>query len=237
MISLLKKFILVLTLLVLSLEIVVSAENIINLTAPDGFFVHSQNPEKLSDILNISENELSEYCAENNILYLAVDSDNSRQIRITTDESSFSNSIVNLSHITDDKIISLAPEISGINGVRGETVDIKGQKFLKIQVQSSDSGGDYILTQYITVADRKNFTISFYSNSDADLKFIEKTLDSLSSPLFATAKEETNILFIIVPIATIALLVVCLGLASSIIIDIKKQKENAEEFEEEADEE
>jgi hypothetical protein len=87
------------------------------------------------------------------------------------------------------------------------------------------------------VADRKNFTISFYSNSDADLKFIEKTLDSLSSPLFATAKEETNILFIIVPIATIALLVVCLGLASSIIIDIKKQKENAEEFEEEADEE
>ena len=233
----LKKFILVLTMLVLSLNFTVSAENIISLTAPDGFLVHSKNPEELSKILKMNENELSEYCADNNILYLAVDSDNSRQIRITTSESSFSNSIINLSHITDDKIISLAPEISGIDGVRGETVSINGQKFLKIQVQSADSGGDFILTQYITVADRQNFIISFYSDADADLKFIEKSLYSLSSPLFAKAEEKTSILFVIIPVATVALLVVCLGIAASIIIDIKKQKENAEEPEEEIDEE
>lgn len=221
--------------LILSLifEVGVSAESTVSLTLPDGFYVHSKEPQKTAEILGMTETELADYCQSGSIVYLAVDGENSRQIRVTVGENSFSNSVVNISELTDSKIESLAPEISGIDGVRGEAVELNGQKFLKVQLISNDSGGEYILTQYITVAQKQNIVLSFYTDSAIDNDYTEQVFESLSSPLFITAEDDqkTNTLLVIVPIVVIVFAILSVGIIISIIVDMKKHREEESTFE------
>lgn len=227
-----KKLILIFTLITFCFNISVSADDTVSLSVPKEFYVHSENPEKLSEILGMSVDELNSYCESNSIFYLAVNGNNSKQIRVTTGENDFSNGVVNLSNLTDDKIISLAPDIVGIEGIRGDVVKLDGQKFLKVEMKSSDSGGDYILTQYITVAHRQNIVLSFYSSDDTD--YIDSVFESFTSPLFITEKTDNNsMLSIVVPVATVAFLIICVGLALSIIIELKIQKSKAQNDESE----
>ena len=222
-----KKLILIFSLIVFCFNITVSADDTVSLSVPKEFYVYSENPEKLSEILGMTVDELNSYCESNSIFYLAANGDNSKQIRVATGENDFSNGIVNLSNLTDDKIISLAPDIAGIEGIRGDVVSLSGQKFLKLEMKSTDSGGDYILTQYITVAHRQNIVLSFYSGDDTD--YIDLVFESFTSDLFITEKTDINsLLSIVIPVATVAFLIICVGLALSIIIELKIQKSKAQ---------
>ena len=222
-----KKLILIFSLIVFCFNITVSADDTVSLSVPKEFYVYSENPEKLSEILGMTVDELNSYCESNSIFYLAANGDNSKQIRVATGENDFSNGIVNLSNLTDDKIISLAPDIAGIEGIRGDVVSLSGQKFLKLEMKSTDSGGDYILTQYITVAHRQNIVLSFYSRDDTD--YIDLVFESFTSDLFITEKTDNNsLLSIVIPVATVAFLIICVGLALSIIIELKIQKSKAQ---------
>lgn len=222
-----KKLILIFSLIVFCFNITVSADDTVSLSVPKEFYVYSENPEKLSEILGMTVDELNSYCESNSIFYLAANGDNSKQIRVATGENDFSNGVVNLSNLTDDKIISLAPDIAGIEGIRGDVVSLSGQKFLKLEMKSTDSGGDYILTQYITVAHRQNIVLSFYSGDDTD--YIDLVFESFTSDLFITEKTDNNsLLSIVIPVATVAFLIICVGLALSIIIELKIQKSKAQ---------
>ena len=222
-----KKLILIFSLIVFCFNITVSADDTVSLSVPQELYVYSENPEKLSEILGMSVDELNSYCESNSIFYLAANGDNSKQIRVATGENDFSNGVVNLSNLTDDKIISLAPDIAGIEGIRGDVVSLSGQKFLKLEMKSTDSGGDYILTQYITVAHRQNIVLSFYSGDDTD--YIDLVFESFTSDLFITEKTDNNsLLSIVIPVATVAFLIICVGLALSIIIELKIQKSKAQ---------
>lgn len=222
-----KKLILIFSLIVFCFNITVSADDTVSLSVPKEFYVYSENPEKLSEILGMTVDELNSYCESNSIFYLAANGGNSKQIRVATGENDFSNGVVNLSNLTDDKIISLAPDIAGIEGIRGDVVSLSGQKFLKLEMKSTDSGGDYILTQYITVAHRQNIVLSFYSGDDTD--YIDLVFESFTSDLFITEKTDNNsLLSIVIPVATVAFLIICVGLALSIIIELKIQKSKAQ---------
>lgn len=239
MMSYLRKVFLIITLLSACIHFTAFADSNITLTLPEGFFIHEKAPEKVAEILGMEQSQLNDYCMNNSIIYLAVDSSNSRQIRATVSDNSFSNNIVNISQLTDDRISSLAPDIAGIEGVRGEVVKLGDQKFLRIQLKSEDSGGEYILTQYITVSQKQNFVLSFYNNSDVNAEYIDEVFQSLSSDMFEDTKTEDNdsgeeqisLFLIIIPIAAIALLLVCIGLGVSIVIDIRKNKDEADEYE------
>ena len=107
---------------------------------------------KIAAALNIDSEELSSYISENNVEYFAVNKENTVQIKLTVNITEFSSSVSNLSNLSDGNIESLLPEITGIDGIRGEVLDKNGQKFAKIQLSSNDSGGDYSVTEYITAA-------------------------------------------------------------------------------------
>ena len=128
---------------------------------------------------------------------------------------------------TDDKIISLLPDIVGIENTMGEVIDKNGQKFALVQLRSSDSGGDFILKEYITVADRKSYVLSFYTAADADDSYIEEIFETFESEDFVTLEKgvsAVSALKYILPIAVAIFAVVCVVIAVTIMRDIKKSK-------------
>ncbi len=232
---LIKKYILVLSVVFcLMLNLTVSAKKVemIDTLEPYGsFYILGEDNKEIAEILGISEADLGSI----DDAFLAINKENTKQIRLTVSVTDFSNGIGNISNISNDKISALAPELSGVESAKGEIIEKNGQKFLKIQLRSVDSGGDYILTQYITVAAKQNFILSFYTDFNEDTEYIEKTFETFNSPHFNTLSDKDNdnrIQYVILAFAGV-FLVICIAVAISIIIDIKKGKTEEEELIEE----
>ena len=133
---------------------------------------------------------LDKYCTDNGIIYLALNEKNTKQIRVTENSTAFSESVGELTSLSDDKIAALAPEIAG-DGFHTETVTQKsGRKFIKATALSEDSGGKFTLIQYITVTSKKEYTLSFYTASGENTDYAEKVFSTLSFGEGAAKKTE-----------------------------------------------
>lgn len=229
MIFLLKKLILTVFIICLIIPFNVSAryEPIVNNLEPYGeFYIFDEQCEEVAKSLGLkSEAELKDYCTQNGVIYLAVNKDNTKQIKVTVSETDFSNSVINISGLSNDSINALTPDIIGMTNVKGEIVDKDGQKFVKTQVKASDSGGEYILTQYFTVADRSSIVLSFCTEINTDTDYIEKTFETFSSPYFIGVRESrADKIGVIVLIAAVIFGVACIIIAFTVIRDFKKEK-------------
>ena len=112
----------------------VSAAGRISLKAGDEFSVYGQDSGKAEEILGMSEAELDGYVSQNNIVYLAVNEDNTKQIRLTVAATAFSESTGNLSLLSDSEIEELIPDITGGSAVKGDIIESDGQKFVLSRV-------------------------------------------------------------------------------------------------------
>ena len=232
-----KKVLLFVTLFALLLSLNVNAQELFSVEVPSEFYTKSESPKKVAEILNIKDSELYNYCAENNVAYFAVNGNNTKQIKITVNENEFSKKIINFANLTDEEILGLTQEIVGIENVVGDIVDLNGQKFLKVEFSSKDSGGEYILTQYITTCQKQNVIISFYTNSNLDSDFTREIFQTITSPMFIQNGLATLKAFsVAIPFVTIAFVLICVALVGSIIIDVIQQKKRAEEDEEDFEE-
>ena len=221
-----KRFVSIIAVLSLFFSVSVYAESVVSIETDNTFSVFSEDADALSDILRMNKKDIEAYCEQNNIVYLAADSENTRQIRISVYTNDFSNSVINISGLSDDKISALTEDIIGEEGIRGEVVNKNGQKFLKTQLRSSDSGGEYILTQYFTVADRQNVVLSFYNSKNVNIDYINPIFESYTSPLFINEiPEESKILYYVIPVAMGVLLIASLILGISVYKDLKSAKE------------
>ena len=224
MINLLKKFVLALVIVLGVLNFTCFAESDFVIKPKGEFYEYSENPTKVAEILGIKENELKNI-SENSVLYIAVNEENTKQIRLTQGQNSFTYSIVNISNLTDDKIKVLLPQITGIEGIKGEIINKDGQKFIKTVLRSSDSGGDYILTEYITVADKKSYVLSFYTAIDEDTDFIEETFNSFDSQFFLSEKKEIGgVLKYLLPVSTVIFALIAIGIGVTVLLDLRKKR-------------
>ncbi len=144
----------------------------------DNFYVHGEANTYVSEILGLSEDQLNNYVADNNITYLAVNKDNTKQIRKTEISDAFSKKIGNFLSLKDNEILELAEELTGFEGINGTVFEKGDKRFLKVSVKTTDSGGEYYLTQYITVANSKKEILSFYTASGENTDYIEEFLNS-----------------------------------------------------------
>ena len=224
-----KRFLLLCVILCIALGSTVYASQFFQIKVSDEFLVLGKDDEKLANALGISKAEIKEYCGEN-MLYLAVNKENSKQIRLTVAQNDFTNSVINISNFSNDKISKLVPQITGIDGVRGEIVEKNGQKFIKTEMRSNDSGGEFILTEYITVADKRSFVLSFYTDIGVNRDYIEKTFENYNCDYFynqSTTEEGTkklDVLGLIVPALTIVFGVVAAVVSVSVIYELRKRK-------------
>ena len=205
----------------------------IKITAPEKFYSYEsgKSAAETAKILGMTDTELESYCAENGIKYIAVNEDNSKQIRLAVAESSFSASIGNLTNLTEDKITALIPDITGAK--RGEIIDKDGQSFIKTAESASDSGGGFTVISYVTVAAKKDYVLSFYTSSGTDTKYAEEVFKSYWSEDFYMQKSEKSPFRYVIFAAIVLLAAGSVYIIFTLVRDIKndrnKQAENDEQ--------
>lgn len=206
-----------------------AAFNVGDINTPDGFFVYSENPKKVADIVSMTPEKLKQHNEENNIIYFAVNEDNTKSIQLSCQETDFSNSISDLSLLSDTTVKSLIPDITGLNNIQGEIIFHKDLKFVKINIREKNEG--YILTQFFTVTDKKMYILSFITENNGSLDYIDQAFSPVSN-----TDESDSTFRIIVIVATIIFGGVCLVLIFTIVKDlVLRKKETAEETTEETD--
>ncbi len=186
----------------------------------DDFYLYGRDDKRLAATLDMTEEEVKAYCTENNITLLAVNKDNTKQIREIVRETEFSKTVKNLAVLKNDEILDLTYQLCGIENVKGKVIEKDAYKYLKIEVRGKDSGGEYILTQYITVKNSKTVTLSFYTSNGEDTSYTDKIFNSQFSNLKATKGWVT--------IALALMLGLCAVLSVMIVRDLKPPKRNEE---------
>ena len=217
----LKKLICGITAAILLSAAVFAAEDI-TLNAGKDLLVYTAGGDngKIAAALNIDSEELSSYISENNVEYFAVNKENTVQIKLTVNITEFSSSVSNLSNLSDGNIESLLPEITGIDGIRGEVLDKNGQKFAKIQLSSNDSGGDYA----VTAAQKKLYVLSVSTAADESSDYADKAFSSLDCSDFNRVKAKKSYYGYIVLAAIILLVFVCAYIVFTLIRDITNDR-------------
>lgn len=215
--------------LVCAFTISVSAFNISNITPSDEFIVYSENQTDVANILKTTETELAKTVTENSILYLAVNSNNTKQIQLKCKETDFSHSISNLNNLSDDSINTLLPQIAGLDNVKGETVYKGEQKFIKLNLQSQKNDNEYILTQFITVIEKKMYILSFYTDVNESTEYIDKAFSVTEHKENLKNDKDYSLLKTAVICATIIFGLVCVILIFTIIKDLIHRKDEQEE--------
>ena len=79
----------------------------------DNFYVHGEANTYVSEILGMTENQLKDYVKDNNITYLAVNKDNTKQVRKTEISDAFSKKTGSFLALKDNEILELAEELTG----------------------------------------------------------------------------------------------------------------------------
>lgn len=166
------KKILIFVFVVFTLTLNVSAKS-------EEFYVYGQDNSSLSEILVMSENELEVYVETSNITYLAVNKTNTKQIKKVEYIDDFSKKVQSFLALRDNEILELAEDLSGIENIKGEVFEKGHYKFLKVSAKTKDSGGEYVLTQYITVNKGKKEILSFYTTDGEDTKYINEYFKSV----------------------------------------------------------
>lgn len=196
-------------------------------TVDDEFLTYSSGgeAESIAETLKMTEAELIAYCRENGIVRLAVNKDNTKQIRAEITESPFSESIENLNDLSNSRITEIMTSITGDKSVKGEILKNGGQKFVRVHILTGDSGGEYKVMRYITVADRKEYTLTFYTAKDVAEDYTDKVFESFTSPDFKKKDEAESSYGYIILAAIILLAGLAVYVAVTIIRDIKADKE------------
>ncbi len=196
----------------------------IEITAPKDFYSYKsgQNAENAAKILSMTAAELENYCSDNGIVFIAVNGDNTKQIRLSVTESAFSGSIGNLSNLSDDKITELIPYITG--AVSGEITEKGGQKFIKTTESLTDSGGEYSVINYVTVAAKKDYVLYFYTASGTSTDYTGEVFDSLSSEDFYKETDRKSYFGYVIITAIALLAIVSAYIIFTLVRDIKNER-------------
>ncbi len=146
---------------------------VFSVSAAEDFLVFDQQPKDVAKVLGMSEDEVETFCNDNKITYLAVNDDNTKQIRKSEFQDEFSKKVVDISVLEDQKILEFSSPISTFESAKGTVVNYGDMKFLKVELETTDGGGKYHLTQYVTVSDSKKTVLTFYTADGQDKSYIE----------------------------------------------------------------
>ena len=181
-------------------------------------FSDASDREKVSKIIGQETEDLDEYCSSNGIIYLAVNEDNSKQIRISRTKSNFSEKLGNISFLTDGEIGDVFAEDIKASS-KYKLTEKNSQKFIVFENRYSDSGGKYTLTSFVTVANENLYTLSFYTSENSDTEYMEKVFDGYECDSFLNHNSNSNNGYILI-IVTVLLALLALWIIYTLVRDL-----------------
>ncbi len=187
-----------------------------SVSAEGEFLVYGEDDiELFCRAFDMDDCEIVDYLNENNITYLAINRDNTKQIKRSETVDAFSKKVVDFNVLADDEIINLANEISGFENSKGEVVTARGYKLLKSELKTEDSGGEYVLTQFVTVKNSKKIILSFYTASEQSRDYIGTVLEEQ----FPKEKDFKPLVIV----GTVAFSLAVLVVLALIILELRKK--------------
>ena len=213
--------------LIFILTLPVFAASGFEITVPKDFYSYKsgQSAESTSKIIGMTADELENYCYENGIVFISVNNDNTKQIRLSVTETAFSSSVGNLTNLSEDKITALLPDITGADS--GELVEKDGQIFVKTAETLSDSGGEYSVVNYVTVAAKKEYVLSFYTASGTSTDYAKEVYDSFSSDDFYKETHKKSKFGYVIIAAIILLALGSAYIVFTLVRDIKNDRKGS----------
>lgn len=154
---------------------VTAAQSDYSITLPDGFVAAAYGDDltKLASIFDMNAEGLQRYYDENKVLYLAADKKNTCQITLTCTENEFSQGAVSFSRLSQAELETIAADLAGDSFTNHGIIEGKdGNSYIHLERKLTDSGGDYTVTEYLTVCSSNLFTlsISVSQTNSSDIK-------------------------------------------------------------------
>lgn len=134
-----------------------------SLEIPDGMIsaAYGDDLTELAAVFDMNAESLQNYFDQNKVLFLAANPANTCQITLTCTENEFSKNAVSFSLLSEGEINTIA------NDLAGDSFDVKdviqgedGNPYIHLEKKLHDSGGDYSVTEYLTVCSSNLFTLS-----------------------------------------------------------------------------
>lgn len=141
------------------------------------YFREGESLEKAAEITGMSEEELNSLFEEEGLLMLVLSEDNTKQIRVACYENEISEKIGDFSNRSYDEVRELSAELFddfalGGTLVAKDTIQSDAasvDKYMTYSELHTDSGGDYMVTQYITVVDGAFWHIMTYAPNHSNI--------------------------------------------------------------------
>lgn len=204
----------------------VSAVSEVNLSLDDEFFTLADDADKVSEIIGQTEKELREYCSAEGIIFLAVNEKNTKQIKVTSKKTAFSEKVSNISFLNDADISEIAKTLIKDEEINFSVEDKNSQKFIRTEQNLADSGGEYSQVNYITVADECIYTLSFFTSKEESTEYIKTAFASFECGAFINFNASQNVTGVV---STVVISLIGLWVLYTIVRDLRNDRNKKEE--------
>ena len=181
--------------------------------------------KKAAKAVGMTERELRDYFEKNGVLLFAVTPDNSSQIRLSYYENDFSKLAQDISSLDEEGIGMLAKAIDKDETPEYDTVkNNSGEKFLKFTDFMKDSGGEYTVTQYVTVKNEKVYQLSCYTPGKTVPNSIEKTFKNFKITSYGKQNNASVLQTLLLILSIAVFLTLAVLMSVGIVSSLKKEK-------------
>ena len=193
----------------------------VKITYPDGYTVitpdNAASNEELANKLGYGAQSLEKYMNQRGIQSVAINGDNSRQMRLTCRQTDLSSELKDISSMPKRELETVAQKL--IPNAPFETVTAGGKTYLRTQTEEKNDGGSYCSLQYVTISGGKYYCFNYYGSS-AKLSAEE---EQLALNVLATLKTPSDKLFksgdtLRIVYITLITAVIITGLAAIILL-------------------
>lgn len=124
------------------------------------------DPSPMAKRLGMEKKELQDYMKDNGVLLIAVSKDRSKQVRIIEEKTEFSSLAEDISALDEEALNNLSQRLTSNQNSEFQYVTNNKRKYIKFSDVLSDSGGSYVMTQYITIKNGRFYKLCFYNSGE-----------------------------------------------------------------------
>lgn len=198
-----------------------------NISVPEGYAIATKDGvhSLVAERLGMTTEEVDAFINENEILYFAVSEDLKTQARLSAFTDNFSSAVNDIAYLDSVKLEEFKTALCGES--EGEILKLQDRLFIVSAKTLNDSGGDYTVTQYITLCGGKTYYLSCYNDGEGTSDEVMKIVESFS---LSEIQESNNSFFItsrIIIFAGIALFSIIAVVMTVGIIKLARAKDDA----------